>query len=310
VTPRFGLSTHLFHGERLDGRHLDTIRLHGFDLVELFATATHFDYRDLARVRELRDWLRGAGLTAVSMHGPIFDSFKDGAWGRPYLNASHNAAARQEAIDETRLAIDAARELGCETLVLHLGLPAGAPTAAAGGAKAAADNDPASARRSLEAIADAARGAGVRLALEVIPNALSSPTELVRWMEGDGGLEDAGVCLDLGHAHMMGGVAEAVEMLSGHIITTHVHDNHGREDAHLVPYSGNIDWPGSLTALWKVGYAGPLVFEVADAGDAAAVLTRLVGARGRLQSILTELSQPFDFDEHDGKGHHEGHEGT
>ena len=302
MTPRFGLSTHLFHDERLDGRHLQTIRHHGFDLVELFATATHFDYRDAARVREMRDWLRGAGLTAVSMHGPIFDSFRGGVWGRPYLNASLQPAARQEAIDETRFALEAARELGCATCVLHIGLPAGQ-----GGA---ADNDPSSARRSLDAIGEAARGAGVPLALEVIPNALSTPDELLRWMQDDTGLDDCGVCLDLGHAHMMGGVAEAIETLSGHIVTTHVHDNNGREDSHLVPFGGSIDWPGSLTSLWKVGYGGPLIFEVADHGDAAGVMTRLVGARDRLQAILEDLAQPFDFDEPDGKSQREDHEGT
>jgi hypothetical protein len=45
-----------------------------------------------------------------------------------------------------------------------------------------------------------------------------------------------------------------------------------------------------------VGYGGPLVFEVADHGDAAGVLSRLVGARQRLQAILSDLAQPFDFD--------------
>jgi sugar phosphate isomerase/epimerase len=237
----------------------------------------------------MRDWLRAAGLEAASMHGPIFDSFRNGAWGRPYSNASTQAAARQQAVDETTLAIDAARELGCAAVVLHLGLPDGQRAAAP-------DNDPAAVRRSLDAIAGAARGAGLRLALEVMPNALSTPSELLRWLddEDDGGL---GVCLDLGHAHLMGGVAEATETLSGHIITTHVHDNNGREDSHLVPFGGSIDWPGSLTALWKVGYAGPLVFEVADHGGAAAVLARLVGARDRLQSILTDLAQPFDFEQ-------------
>ena len=305
MTPRFGLSTHLFHDERLDGRHLQTIRQHGFDLVELFATATHFDYRDAARVREMRDWLRGAGLTAVSMHGPIFDSFRGGVWGRPYLNASLQPAARQEAIDETRRALEAARELGCAAFVLHIGLPASddAHAALSVSKGSAADNDPSSARRSLEAIAAAARGAGVPLALEVIPNALSTPQELLRWLQDDAGLDDCGVCLDLGHAHLMGGVAEAIETLSGHITTTHVHDNNGREDSHLVPFGGSIDWPGSLTSLWKVGYAGPLMFEVADHGDAAGVLTRLVGARDRLQAILGDLAQPFDFDEPDGHAH-------
>ena len=81
-------------------------------------------------------------------------------------------------------------------------------------------------------------------------------------------LGDAGICLDFGHAHLTGGAPEAAEALSGHVITTHVHDNHGQLDDHLVPFDGTIDWAATLMAISKVGYAGPLVFEVADHGDA------------------------------------------
>ena len=40
----------------------------------------------------------------------------------------------------------------------------------------------------------------------------------------------------------MGDVADAVETVAEHLITTHVHDNHGRDDEHLVPYRGSINW--------------------------------------------------------------------
>ena len=49
----FGLSTHLFHGERLTRTHLEVIKAHGFDAVEVFATRTHVDYRDPRSVDEL-----------------------------------------------------------------------------------------------------------------------------------------------------------------------------------------------------------------------------------------------------------------
>jgi sugar phosphate isomerase/epimerase len=285
---RFGLSTHLFHNERLERAHLDAIAAAGFAEVEIFATRSHVDYHDRRRILELSSWFRETGLTATSMHAPICDSFSGGAWGRAYSNASTRAAARQEALDETLAALEAARHLGCRTLVLHLGLPRGQTIPPD-------DNDATSARRSLETLAGAAAVAGVRLAIELIPNALSTADALDDLLGGDLELGDAGVCLDLGHAHLLGGVPEAAETLSGHILTTHVHDNNGRDDAHLVPFAGTIDWPAALTALGKVGYAGPLIFEVAGQGGAAAVLTRTVGARTRLQAILDDLAQPLDF---------------
>ena len=286
----FGLSTHLFHNERLERAHLDAIAAAGFTAIEIFATRTHVDYHDRRRVLEIGAWLREAGLEAVSMHAPICDSFTGGAWGRAYSNASPRAAVRQEALDETLAALDAARHLGCRTMVLHLGLPRGQTMPPD-------DNNAAAARHSLETLAAAAQSVGVRLALELIPNALSTADALEALFDGDLDLGDTGVCLDLGHAHLMGGVPEAAEILSGHIITTHVHDNDRKGDTHRVPGEGTIDWPAAMTALGKVGYNGPLIFEVADHGDAAGVLRRTVGARDRLRAILEDLAQPLDFTE-------------
>jgi sugar phosphate isomerase/epimerase len=286
---RFGLSTHLFHGERLAPAHLDAIADHGFEIVEVFATRTHVDYHDTAQIDALAGALAARGLRAESLHAPICDRFANGQWGRAFSNASSRDAVRTEALRETRLAIEAASRLGCRTVVLHLGLPEGQPIPSD-------DNDEGAVRRSLETLGAAAASAHVRLALEVMPNRLSSADAIATRLEEDD-LGDAGACLDLGHAHLRGGAPEAAERLSGHIVTTHVHDNAGTSDSHLVPFEGSIDWAASLAALWKVGYEGPFVFEVADHGDTAGVLRRLVGARARIQVILDDLARPFEFRE-------------
>ncbi len=58
-TPRFGVSTHLFHAARLDREHLVEIAAHDFETVEVFATKTHFDYHDPAAIAQLGEWLAG-----------------------------------------------------------------------------------------------------------------------------------------------------------------------------------------------------------------------------------------------------------
>lgn len=284
----FALSTHLYHGERLGRAQLEAIRAHGFADIEIFATRTHFDYHDDVAIAETARLLGDLGLEAGSLHAPICASFVNGQWGQAFSNATTQAAQRDEAVAETRRAIAAARTLGCRVVVLHLGLPRGQPIPPG-------DNDRRAAQRSLEEIAGAADRAGLRLALEIIPNDLSTAAALIEWLDGDLDLGATGVCLDVGHAHLLEGAAEAVELLSGHIITTHLHDNRGRSDDHLVPFSGTIDWPAVIASLWKVGYDGRLVFEVADAGRAAVSLERTVGARARLQAILDDLARPFEF---------------
>lgn len=286
---RFGLSTHLFHAERLTQAHVDRIAAAGFDAVELFATRTHFDYRDDRHISDMATWLRSAGVAPISVHLPISEGLTAGVWGRAYSTASPSRQAREDAVEETRAALRAAGALGCATGVLHIGIPDGQPGPNDGNSNAAA-------RESVVTLARAAEETGVRLALEVIPNALSSAGALVD-LFADLDLGLAGVCLDFGHAHMRGGVSDAVETLSGHVITTHVHDNRGRDDEHLVPFDGTIDWPAALTSVAKVGYAGPLIFEVAALDDAERTLARTVEARRRLQTILDELGQGLTFEE-------------
>ena len=70
-----------------------------------------------------------------------------------------------------------------------------------------------------------------------------------------------GVCMDTGHANLVGDVAAQVHALAGHIVTTHIQDNDGSKDQHLPPGHGSIDWHAALEALCAAGYQGPIVSE-------------------------------------------------
>lgn len=284
----FGLSTHLFHGDRLSKAQIEATRDHGFPLIEIFATHTHFPYRDPAACEEVRRWLDACEVSAWSVHAPICDGLRNGIWGRAYSNASRTRSVRDEAVAETVAAVGAAQRLGASVLVLHLGIPADQPVPDD-------DNDAAAVAEALRPIADACDRAGIRLALEVIPNALATADAVGSWLEGDRELGRTGACLDVGHAHLIGGAPEAVERLSGHLLTTHIHDNHGTSDDHLVPFDGTVDWAATCGALVKVGYGGPFIFELPSHGDVVRTLTRAAAARTRLQSLLTELHAPFPF---------------
>jgi sugar phosphate isomerase/epimerase len=276
---RFGLSTHLFHDHRLTRDHLALVARHGFEAVEVFATRPHFDYRDDDAVTQLDGWLRETRLELHSLHAPIAEAVRRGDMVAPYSTASGDEARRAAAVAEAKAALAVAARIPFKYLVLHLGVPTRTNPPAS-------DNQPAAARRSLEEIALAAHAVGVRIAVEVIPNALSTPGALVRLLEDDTEGLDAGVCLDYGHAHLMGDVAEAIEELSGHVVTTHVHDNRRRADDHLPPFAGSIDWDVAMMETQKVGYEGVLMFEVADNGDAVAALQRCAAARERLESTF------------------------
>lgn len=274
---QFGISTHLYHDQRLTRDHLAQIAGYGFEAIELFATRSHFDYHDAAAIERLAVWLGETGLRLHSIHAPILESYGTGS-GIAFSTASSDAGRRQAAVREAEAAMTVLDRIPAGFVVVHLGTPA---------SKAGpGDNSRAAAARSLEEIDRAAGRRHARVAVEVIPNALSSADALVALIDRDFDGSTVGVCMDFGHAHLLGGVADAIEVAAEHLITTHVHDNRGRSDDHLVPYQGTIDWPSALVTMQKIGYDGTYLLELANAGDPAAVLEEARRARQRIERAL------------------------
>ena len=92
---RFGISTHLYHEERLQKAHLLEIAANGFEAVEVFATRSHFDYHDAAAIHALQEWLGEAGLDLHSVHAPITDVFANGRGQRNFSTAMRDTDARK-----------------------------------------------------------------------------------------------------------------------------------------------------------------------------------------------------------------------
>lgn len=110
---------------------------------------------------------------------------------------------------------------------------------------------------------DLAQEAGIRLAFENL-NEDDEMTEISQLCT----LVDAfdsrhvGICYDFGHAHMRGhSIKEDILTMGDRLIATHVADNHGQSDEHLLPFYGTIDWKRAIQALKKIRYEGDLTYE-------------------------------------------------
>ena len=210
--------------------------------------------------------------------------------GRPITATEHSSTANsidikavataERTVAVVMAAMAVASRVPFRHLVVHIGAPDASP----------ALNQRAAAQRSLDTLADAAEPLGVRLALEVIPNSLSHPEALVTLIDDVLERRTVGICLDTGHAHLWGDVADAIEICSGHLHTTHLHDNHGRRDEHLMPGHGTIDWDATLLAFQKVGYDGAWVFELGPSATPADTLAAAADARRTLAQAL-EMEQ-------------------
>jgi sugar phosphate isomerase/epimerase len=120
-----------------------------------------------------------------------------------------------------------------------------------------------------------------------MPNPLSDAAQLVAMLDRDLEFPKAGVCLDFGHAFLMGDVVDQIETVAEHLVATHVHDNGGKKDDHLVPFDGRINWDMALMTMQKVGYDGTYMMELANVSTPAEVLRKAQAARKRFEKLLT-----------------------
>lgn len=121
----------------------------------------------------------------------------------------------------------------------------------------------------------AAKETGVTILLEnlftsfkgryVYAGTCSDPHEAVKYIDSLNGLagkECFGLCLDTGHLNLLNMRQRPyIEILGRRIKALHIHDNSMDRDAHLMPYTGNIDWNEFCDALRFIGYDGDLNFE-------------------------------------------------
>jgi sugar phosphate isomerase/epimerase len=246
------LSTHLFLNQRLHSTQLELAARSGAQAIELFAARQHFDYASRDHVSELAAWFRSNPLQPWSMHAPLFPDREMGRAGAPAVNVLHPDKARRiDAMDEVKRALECAEYIPFRNLVLHLG-----------------EREDGWSPRSIEYALTAlehlgafAHPLGVRLLVE---NLLSEPTTPEHLLEilRLGHLDTVGICLDLGHAHVTVGVAEAISTLKTRIASVHIHDNHGEKDEHLWPGDGSINWPVTVQALKTLPEPPAIVLEV------------------------------------------------
>ena len=248
------LSTHLFMHQRLHPGLLELAAQSGAQAVEIFAARQHFDYTSREQVAELAAFFRSNPLTAWSMHAPLYPDHEMGRSGAPAVNLLHVEKARRiAAMDEIKRALETAEQIPFRNLVVHLG----------------ERNDEWSPRSvehaltALEHLGAFARPLGVR---PLVENLLSEPTTPEHLVEilASGHLDQIGVCLDLGHAHITVGVPAAIATLGARIVQVHAHDNHGLKDEHLFPGDGTIDWPAATAVLNALAAPPAVVLELSS----------------------------------------------
>ncbi len=247
------ISTYVYVNERLHPGLLEGLVRGGAQAIEIFAARQHLDYANRKQhVKEVADWFRTSGVPLHSVHSPLYADYEWGRAGSPPVNvAATDRAQRIAAMDEIKRAIEIAEQLPFRFLIQHLGT----------GNESFDERKLEAAMTSIEHLRAFAKPLGVRILLENIPNELSDPEKLVEFIRA-AHFDDVGICFDFGHAHIMGNVPEAFEILKKHIHSTHVHDNNKDRDSHLWPGEGSIDWKQAMDLLRSAPNTPPLLLEL------------------------------------------------
>jgi sugar phosphate isomerase/epimerase len=199
----------------------------------------------------LADRVQSHGLRVHSAHG---------CWGGQSIRAarvdlgSTDPSTHQESIDDLMRCVDWLEAAGGKCLVVH---PGGLSD----------ENEQARRRsalgRGLIQLGDHARGAGVLICVENMPpgvhpgSRMADLADVLRELEHP----QLALALDTGHANLGEGVVNETRAAGSLLATTHVHDNDGRQDTHLPPGHGTIEWTDWRPVLDSIGYVGPIVLE-------------------------------------------------
>ncbi len=221
---------------------------------QLGCTSCQF-YRNEANPPTVDDTIRitqDAGLPIDSIHG---------VFGPSYDPSCPEEQVRLDAIDVYRREGELAVALGGPGVVVHPSplIPEALPIAPQ---QRKQRIDPL--RKSIAALAEVGQKLGVTYFWENIPNSYyigNDPLQLAALLrEVDS--PHARMCFDTGHALMTGTMADRMAACANVIGYIHIHDNDGREDSHLMPGDGVIDWPAFREVVRGKALDVPAMLEV------------------------------------------------
>lgn len=182
--------------------------------------------------------------------GKLVDACQATAFTTVHIQGKHwswNAA-------NLRREIDFAHQLGAMTLVLHpacFGL---------------VEEDDRPDWPEVLRIADYAAKFGVRLAMENMKDSMWLLDRILDEVGDDPETSNLGICIDTGHANQSVDagrhpVTNYLERYAGQLCHLHLHDNHGKNDEHLLPGKGTVDWPSVRSVLKAIEFTGTAVLE-------------------------------------------------
>lgn len=237
------------------------IAKHGYECVD-YNGAGEYDLADtssktytlpeneaLAAAGYEKELAKASGITVFQAHGP---------WCAPLVHETEEA--RSGLLEKMFRAVHVSSALGCRRLVVH-------PVLANGFDDKGTDKQKETFRINVEfmkKLSAHAKEYGINICYENMPFqkfSISTPKEIMEVVRAVD-MDNFKVCLDTGHACALNiALCDAVREIGSDLFALHVHDTFPKDDRHLWPYFGSIEWDGFYKALQDAGFEGVLSLE-------------------------------------------------
>ena len=204
----------------------------------------------LAAVMREKELIDAANLEIYQFHGP---------WRYPPRDKTDKD--RAERLEKMQTSIKACAALGCKNWVIHPIMPFGCEDISLG-------KQEETLKINLEffgELAKTAKSEGVNICLENMPMpqfSISTPKDILKAVKL---LDDDcfKICLDIGHIAVFKEIRidNAIRDVKDYLVAIHAHDNMGKDDEHLIPHFGIIDWNKVGKALREIDYKGSFSLE-------------------------------------------------
>lgn len=246
-------------------KSIDIYKAAGFDAIDYSLMRMVYDdnpmngtnYRELAR--EVRRVVEKKGMTVNQTHAPF--GFKPEQWDQEELFEGVVMPRMERSVEISGI-------LGADVVVIH-------PihhTRYQGHEEEVFERNMAFFRRLIPHAEKANVKIGVENMLQRDPlrqnyvaDACSTPAEFVRYIDTLNS-DCITACVDVGHAVLPSGSGPVADMIRalGHdrLGALHVQDNDYKNDLHLAPYMGILDWKEIAKALGEIDYKGDFTYEV------------------------------------------------
>jgi sugar phosphate isomerase/epimerase len=214
----------------------------GFRYVSLGARVDHSGYLTASGRKRINKYLANHGIGICSLHTPF---------GKHLDISSPDPVKTRRTMDCYKRCIDAAQYLGARVVIFH-------PTAYM-------QFEDLDARKetivdNVSRLLDHARDTEVSLAIE---NEHFPPANVVLKFSLEK-IPDRkyGFCYDTSHDNLTRYPLMILKQYSHRLLTTHVSDNRGETDDHMLPYEGSFPWPGFCKIFSKIEFDGIFLLEV------------------------------------------------